>query len=40
LKKIHQNERIFQAMADEMALVFVDSSEDEIDALLTEAKKT
>ena len=33
------NERIFQTMVDEIALVFADSSEDEIDALLTEAKK-
>jgi prevent-host-death family protein len=38
-EKIRQNERIFQTMVDEIALVFADSSEDEIDALLTEAKK-
>jgi prevent-host-death family protein len=39
-EKIRQNEQAFQSMSDEIALAFAESSEDEIDALISEAKKT
>lgn len=38
-EKIRQNEQAFQSMSDEIALAFAESSEDEIDALISEAKK-
>lgn len=39
-EKIRQNEQAFQAMSDEIAQAFMDSSEADIDALLSEAKRT
>jgi PHD/YefM family antitoxin component YafN of YafNO toxin-antitoxin module len=38
-EKIRQNEQAFQSMSDEIALAFAESSEDDIDALISEAKK-
>jgi len=38
-EKIRQNEQAFQFMSDEIAQAFAESSEDEIDALISEAKK-
>ena len=38
-EKIRQNEQAFLSMSDEIAQVFAESSEDEIDALISEAKK-
>ena len=38
-EKIRQNEQAFQSMSDEIAQAFADSSEDDIDALISEAKK-
>jgi prevent-host-death family protein len=38
-EKFRQNEQAFQAMSDEIAQAFADSSEDDIDALLSEAKR-
>ena len=38
-EKIRQNEQAFQAMSDEIAQAFMDSSEADIDALLNEAKR-
>jgi hypothetical protein len=37
-EKFRRNEQFFQSMCDEIAQAFVDSSEDEINALLNEAK--
>ena len=39
-EKIRQNEQAFQSMSDEIAQAFAESSEDEIDTLISEAKKT
>jgi len=38
-ERIRQNEQAFQSMSDEIAQAFAESSEDEIDALISEAKK-
>jgi len=38
-EKIRQNEQAFQSMSDEIAQAFAESREDEIDALINEAKK-
>ena len=38
-EKIRQNEQAFQSISDEIALAFAESSEDDIDALISEAKK-
>ena len=38
-ERIRQNEQAFQSMSDEIAQAFAESSEDEIDALINEAKK-
>ena len=38
-EKIRQNEQAFQSMSDESALAFAGSSEEDIDALISEAKK-
>jgi len=38
-EKIRQNEQAFQSMSDEIAQAFAESIEDEIDALISEAKK-
>jgi prevent-host-death family protein len=37
-EKFRRNEQLFQSMCDEIAQAFVDSTEDEINALLNEAK--
>jgi hypothetical protein len=34
-----QHEQVFQSMSDEVSKAFAESSEDEIDALISEAKK-
>jgi len=38
-EKFRQNEQAFQSMSNEIAQAFADSSEDDIDALLNEAKQ-
>jgi prevent-host-death family protein len=38
-EKFRQNEQAFQSMSNEIAQAFADSSEEDIDALLSEAKR-
>jgi prevent-host-death family protein len=38
-ERFRQNEQVFQSMSNEIAQAFADSSEDDIDALLSEAKQ-
>ena len=38
-EKIRQNEQAFLSMSDEIAQAFAETSEDEIDVLISEAKK-